>query len=70
MRWRYFRAMYETIDLEKLESYDTVPSKGWAGYDIESYTMDFIKEKGLRLFRVPYLHVVANIDNRGFLNYF
>jgi hypothetical protein len=70
MRWRYFRAMYETIDLEKLESYDTVPSKGWLGYDIESYTMDFIKEKGLRLFRVPYLHVVANIDNRGFLNYF
>lgn len=70
MRWRHFRAMYETVNLEKLESHDTVPSKGWKGYDIETYTMDYIKEKGLRLFRVPYLHVVANIDNRGFLNYF
>ncbi len=70
MRWRHFRAMYETVDLDKLESFDTVPSKGWKGYDIESYTMDYIKEKALRLFRVPYLHVVANIDNRGFLNYF
>ncbi len=40
------------------------------GYDIESYVMDYIVEKGLRMRAVPYLHVVANIDNRGFLNYF
>lgn len=40
------------------------------GYDIESYVMDYIVDKRLRMRAVPYLHVVANIDNRGFLNYF
>jgi hypothetical protein len=70
MRWRHFRELYETVDIDKLENYDTVPSKGWRGYDIESYTMDFIKERGLRLWRADYLHVVTNIDGRGFLVYF
>ena len=32
--------------------------------------MDYVNAKRLRLRAVPYLHVVANIDNRGFLNYF
>jgi hypothetical protein len=70
MRWRFFRDLYAHVDIEKLETHDTVPSKGWRGYDIETYVMDFIREKGLRLWRAQYLHVVANIDNRGFLNYF
>lgn len=70
MRWRFFRDLFANVDIEKLETHDTVPSKGWRGYDIETYVMDYIREKGLRLWRAQYLHVVANIDNRGFLNYF
>lgn len=68
MRWRYFRDLYQNVDIEKLESYDG--GKGWLGYDIESYVMDYVREKGLRLYKADYLHVIANIDNRGFLAYF
>jgi hypothetical protein len=70
MRWRYFRELYETVDLQKLSTYDTIPSRGWKGYDIESYIMDYINEKRLRLWEAPYLHVVGNIGNKGFLTYF
>lgn len=70
MRWPIFRDIYMHVDLDKLESYDTIPSKGWKGYDIESYLMDVVKERGLRLWRAPYLHVIANIDNAGLLTYF
>lgn len=69
MRWPLFRDMYAHIDLEKLQSHDTIPSKGWRGYDVESYIMDVVKERGFRLWRAPYLHVVANIDNEGPLRY-
>lgn len=65
MRWHVFRDIYMHVDLQKLETYDTIPSKGWKGYDIESYIMDIIKERGLRLWRAPYLHVIANIGNEG-----
>jgi hypothetical protein len=68
MRWRYFRDLYTYIPLDKLETYDG--NKGWLGYDIESYAMDYIKENGLRLFNSTCLHVLTNIDNRGFLVYF
>jgi hypothetical protein len=69
MRWPIFRDMYMHVDLVKLESFDTVPSKGWKGYDIESYVMDFVKERGLRLWRAPHLHVIANIKSMGMLQY-
>ena len=68
MKWKHFRDLYLDVDLDKLEHFDG--NKGWLGYDIESYVMDYIVEKKLRLRAVPYLHIVANIDNRNFLNYF
>lgn len=70
MRWKYVRDLYKTVDLYKLSNFDTVPSRGWRGYDIESYIMDYVNEKGLRLWEAPYLHVVGNIGNKGFLTYF
>jgi len=70
MRWRYFRDLYKTVDLNKLSNFDTVPSRGWKGYDIESYIMDYVNENRLRLWETPYLHVVGNIGNKGYLTYF
>jgi hypothetical protein len=70
MRWKYFRELYKTVDLYKLSNFDTIPSRGWKGYDIESYIMDYVHEKRLRLWETPYLHVVGNIGNKGFLTYF
>lgn len=67
MRWRYFRDLYTFVDLDKLETYENV---GWRGYDIETYAMDYIKGNGLRLYNSTCLHVLTNIDNRGFLVYF
>ena len=68
MRWKHFSDLYTNVDLNKLETYDG--NKGWFGYDIESYVMDYVKSRGLKMFRTSYLHVVSNIDNRGFLVYF
>lgn len=68
--------MEKSIRRYKHTFISNLPPLTWAhlhrrlGYDIESYVMDYIVEKGLRLRSVPYLHIVANIDNRGFLNYF
>eukprot|EP01124_Arcella_intermedia_P028905 TRINITY_DN5990_c0_g1_i2.p4 TRINITY_DN5990_c0_g1~~TRINITY_DN5990_c0_g1_i2.p4 ORF type:complete len:131 (+),score=5.31 TRINITY_DN5990_c0_g1_i2:396-788(+) len=59
MRWRYFRDFYMEV---------WVPNLG--GQGIEEQLPIYCKYKRLRIYHLPYLHVVANINSLGVLEYY